>query len=132
LKVFTDSNFLISAFATRGLSAELLETLLESVEITISQKVEGEVLEKMSRKFKLPQTALDEVASFLVSFHKVPTPEDIPYKLRDPDDEEILAAAISAKCDYFVTGDKDLLVEKESIKSIQIVSPRELWMILKS
>ena len=32
---------------------------------------------------------------------------------RDPDHDNILAAAISGKCDSIITGDKDLLVLKQ-------------------
>jgi len=43
---------------------------------------------------------------------------------RDPDDDNILAAAVSGKCDCVITGDKDLLVLKE-YEGIDIFSPRD-------
>ena len=43
---------------------------------------------------------------------------------RDPDDDNILAAAESGKCDCIITGDKDLLVLK-AYKGIDILNPRE-------
>jgi predicted nucleic acid-binding protein len=43
---------------------------------------------------------------------------------RDPDDDNILGAAISGGCDCIVTGDKDLLVLKQ-YEGIEILSPRE-------
>jgi len=43
---------------------------------------------------------------------------------RDPDDDNILAAAVSGKCDCIITGDKDLLVLKE-YEGIDIFSPRD-------
>jgi len=46
---------------------------------------------------------------------------------RDPDDDNILAAAISGKCDCIITGDKDLLVLKQYL-GINIFNPRDFLM----
>ena len=43
---------------------------------------------------------------------------------RDPDDDNILAAAISGKCDCIITGDKDLLVLKQHL-GVDIFNPRD-------
>ncbi|MGI9165717.1 MAG: putative toxin-antitoxin system toxin component, PIN family [Pyrinomonadaceae bacterium] len=43
---------------------------------------------------------------------------------RDPDDDNVLAAAISGECDCIITGDKDLLVLKH-YQGINIFSPRD-------
>lgn len=43
---------------------------------------------------------------------------------RDPDDDNILAAALSGPCDCVVTGDKDLLVLKR-YEGVAIYSPRD-------
>ena len=41
---------------------------------------------------------------------------------RDPDDDQILSCALSAKADYLVTGDSDLLELKE-FHGIRILTP---------
>jgi predicted nucleic acid-binding protein len=46
--------------------------------------------------------------------------------LPDPDDEPIVAAALSGKSDVFVTGDKALL-ELQCIEGMPIIAPRQLW-----
>jgi putative PIN family toxin of toxin-antitoxin system len=43
---------------------------------------------------------------------------------RDPDDDNILAAAVSGNCDCIITGDKDLLVLKK-YEGVEIFSPRD-------
>jgi len=43
---------------------------------------------------------------------------------RDPDDDNILAAAIAGNCDCVITGDKDLLVLR-AYEGINILSPRD-------
>ena len=48
---------------------------------------------------------------------------------RDPDDDEVLAVAATAKADAIVTGDKDLLTLKSN-GGIPILSPRQLVELL--
>ncbi|MFY0607504.1 MAG: putative toxin-antitoxin system toxin component, PIN family [Cyclobacteriaceae bacterium] len=132
MKVFADSNFLISALATRGLSAELLEILLTSDKLCVSLQVHSEVLEKLERKFKLPTDHIKEASTFLTSLVLAPNPTKIHYQLGDQDDEAILSAAIEFDCAYFVTGDKDLLAVAEQVIELKIITPRELWVLLKS
>ncbi|MEQ9306158.1 MAG: putative toxin-antitoxin system toxin component, PIN family [Marinoscillum sp.] len=131
MKVFLDSNFLISALATRGLSADLLELLLEISQPLINQQVKNEVLEKLHLKFNLPKHLIEKVENLIEEFEIVPDSEKVPYSLRDPEDEGILSAAIQAKCQYLLTGDKDLLVVKEKVQELTILNPRDLWIILK-
>ncbi len=52
---------------------------------------------------------------------------DIP--IPDPDDILILACAIAAKADAFVTGDKALL-DLGKVEGMPILSPRQLWQKL--
>ena len=51
-------------------------------------------------------------------------------KINDPDDIPILACAIAAKADAFVTGDKELLVLGE-VAGVPIIDPRGFWNMLK-
>lgn len=44
--------------------------------------------------------------------------------VRDSTDNKIIEAAVEGKCEYIVTGDKDLLVLGK-YKNIKIVSPKE-------
>lgn len=48
-------------------------------------------------------------------------------KLRDPKDMPILQAAISAKADYLLTGDKDFL--ESNIKKPMCISPTDFLLI---
>jgi predicted nucleic acid-binding protein len=51
VKVFLDTNVLISALATRGLCADLYERLLTEHEVIIGEPVVAEVLDILHRKF---------------------------------------------------------------------------------
>ena len=55
------------------------------------------------------------------------TPLAIP--IPDSDDAPIVACALAALADIFVTGDKALLGIRK-IDNMPIVSPRQLWQLL--
>ncbi|OGE12987.1 putative toxin-antitoxin system toxin component, PIN family [Candidatus Curtissbacteria bacterium RIFCSPLOWO2_12_FULL_38_9] len=46
------------------------------------------------------------------------------FNLRDPDDNKVLETAVVGKCNFLITGDKDLLTLGE-YNRIQIVAPAE-------
>jgi predicted nucleic acid-binding protein len=45
---------------------------------------------------------------------------------RDPDDDNILAAARTAECVAIVTGDKDL-TDLKQYEGVRILTPSEFW-----
>jgi putative PIN family toxin of toxin-antitoxin system len=57
--------------------------------------------------------AIDRAAALraeLEAIADVVTPDEVPRVCRDPDDDQILAIAITGSADALVTGDADLLV----------------------
>lgn len=131
MKVFADTNFLISAFATRGLSADVLSLVITNHELIMSKLVLQELSEKLSSKLKLPRADILEIEAFLRTFTIIDPKEKSTYQLRDPDDEWILAAALEGKADVLITGDRDLLDEANSIPELKILTPRGFWELLK-
>lgn len=56
---------------------------------------------------------------------------ELDVELRDPDDAPVIAAAVSGGADVIVTGDKDLLEERDlldwlSDRGITVLTPAEL------
>ena len=49
---------------------------------------------------------------------------------RDPDDDLVLATALSGRADYIVTGDDDLLQALKNYHGINPLSPRQFWEVL--
>jgi predicted nucleic acid-binding protein len=144
MRIFFDTNVIISSFITHGHVTELFEHCLLNHEIFTSDFVISELEEKLRSKFNYSEEEIKNASNFIKeNFMKV------DYKLpekqicRDKDDDNIIAAActadvddknddniIAAACaadvDCIITGDEDLLIIKK-LDNIFIVSPKEFW-----
>jgi putative PIN family toxin of toxin-antitoxin system len=142
-RVFLDTNVLVSAFATRGLSADVVRLLLAEHELRTGEVVLEETRRVLTEKFGVPDEKVDQIERLLRRRHvePVPVPEspasEPPVEVRDPDDEIVLASAIAAEAEIVITGDlrtrdKDLLdvagpVENLEGMSLRIMTPRTFW-----
>jgi putative PIN family toxin of toxin-antitoxin system len=133
VRIFPDTNVLISAFSTRGLCAELYEEILARHELVCGEVVLIEFRRILSTKLKVPEARVDEVLRALRRNPVYPRPtETAPYQIRDSDDAWVLATAISSRADILVTGDRDLLAAREEVAEVRIMPPRELWDTLRA
>ena len=131
MRVFLDTNVLASALATRGLCADLLQSVLAEHERIVGVPVLEELEDVLPRKFRLPAEIVKEFLSLLKREGTlVADAVPVQLNLRDADDERILANALAGRADVFVTGDRELLSLKK-VKGIHIVSPRGMWAILR-
>ena len=127
MRLFLDTNVLVSALVSRGLCAELFVACLESHVLLTGQPVLRELERMLSGKFKLPPSVVKEYLDLLREVAEFAEGEHLsPPATPDPDDAPILACALAAKADLFVTGDKALL-EMLAVESVPVVSPRECW-----
>ena len=125
MKIILDTNVILSAFLTEGLSNKLLDISVEKFETIISGWIIEEVTEILERKFHTPKTLIKDIILFLEnSFELIEPIGKLPNVCRDPDDNNILQLAEFPKADIIITGDKDLLVLK-SYKKCKILSPRD-------
>jgi putative PIN family toxin of toxin-antitoxin system len=128
LRVFLDTNVLVSAFATRGLCSDLFRLVLTNHELVLGEAVLEEVSRSFRRKLKVPEPIVHSVETLLRSFPIEPKPRgagSIP--IRDPSDRAILACAINARAEVLITGDEDLLVAAKDVSEIRILDPRSFW-----
>ena len=120
----------MSALATRGLCADLYERLLTEHEVVIGEPVVLEVLDILKRKFKANEGLLTKVEAELRLLEVIPAQTSAPnLAINDQEDPWIIACALQAKADYFITGDSELL-GLESVHNMPIISPRTCWDIL--
>ena len=132
MKVFLDTNVLVSAIATRGLCADVLREILISHQLVISAPLIAELKNILLNKLEIPQEIIDDFVAVLTQesvFSETTKLQNIDIK--DPDDILILSTALNGKAELFVTGDKELL-ELKKIKSMKILSPRKFWETLRN
>ena len=132
MRFFLDTNVLVAAFATRGLCADVLRTVLAEHQLVISGTVLEELTGTLVAKIGVPETTVREIAVFLrASASLVDAPANPPpVVVRDPDDAVILSEALATGADVLVTGDKDLL-EAGEVPGIRILDPRGFWQVLR-
>lgn len=132
MKVFLDTNVLVSGFATRGLCADVIRLVLAEHEFITADVVLNELKRVLKHKIQLPGEQIQEILTFLESQTVQPKPI-FPTKIpvRDEDDQWVLASALAAKADVFVTGDKDLLDVANEVSGLTITDPRGFWNLAK-
>lgn len=122
LKVILDTNILISAIAFGGNPRQVLNLVLdEKMNAIISPILLAELQEIINKKFVLKVAAFELLLDSIKDIFQIVHPNKILKVVRDEDDNRVLEAAIEGKCDYIITGDKDLL-ELGSFKNIEILT----------
>lgn len=128
MRVFLDTNVLVSGFATRGLSADVVRLLMAEHELLTGEVVLQETRRVLTEKFGVPAEKADEIERLLRRHHVEPIPESRPpVEVRDPDDNVVLATAIAAEAEILVTGDSDLLDVAGEVPPLRIMTPRGFW-----
>ncbi|MFN2378128.1 MAG: putative toxin-antitoxin system toxin component, PIN family [Candidatus Binatia bacterium] len=129
MRVLLDTNVLIAALLSRGTCAELLEHCASNHTLVSGEALLAELHEKLSGNLGFPVREAREVVNLLrTRLEIVDHPPLAEAVCRDPDDDQVLAAALADGCDCIVTGDKDLLV-LERFRGIPIVTPTEFWRL---
>ena len=130
MKVFFDTHVLVSALATRGLCTEIFEAVIDSHTLLTSEAVLVELDRTLARKFRLPRAVIDAYLAFLREQAQVVVATLAPVReVPDPVDGAIVACAVAAGADVFVTGDQAVR-NVGSTAGMPIKSPREFWLVL--
>lgn len=131
MRVFLDTNVLISAFAARGLCADLMRLLLAEHEVLTGEVNLTELRRVLVERFRATKSQAELVETLLRDQTVIPKPAALlALKVRDPDDAWVLASAVSGGADLLVTGDQDLLVIAARAP-LPILTPREAWERLR-
>jgi putative PIN family toxin of toxin-antitoxin system len=130
--VFLDTNVLVSAFATRGLCADVLRYILAQHDLITGEVVIAELRRVLRDRIRVPAPTIAAIEQLLREQVVVPRPpQPHPLPIRDADDRWVLASAVAGKADVLVTGDSDLL-EVASRAPLLIVDPRGFWEMARS
>ena len=132
MKVFLDTNVLVSAMATRGLCADVLRETLASHQLVVSAPLFNELRRVLRQKLQIPGELTDDAIEMLQQDAHFATPSTLSdIKVRDKDDLMILSSALNGNADLLVTGDKELL-NLGKIQDMEIVSPRGFWKKMRT
>lgn len=106
-------------------------------ELILSQPIINEVHQVLQKPYFQKHLESNEITSFvdLLQNEAILTPitTTVHGVATHPEDDLVLATAVSAKADFFVTGDKPLLQKVgKSYQKVSLVTPREFLQILKS
>jgi len=131
VRVFLDTNVLVSALTTRGLAADVFRLALSEHELLTGEVNLVELRRVLKQKMRVPARHIEETERLLREQTIIPRPAvAIEIKLRDLDDKWVLASAVAGGADVLVTGDKDLL-DLGRAAPLPIVTPRSFWESLR-
>jgi uncharacterized protein len=137
IRAVLDTNTLVSAILVPGgLPARILLAAYANVflcfasDAIISEVVRTLGRERIRRKYQLDPAIVSRISAFLSSDPvRVPLTVSVVGDATHPEDDLILATALSARADYLVTGDRQLQA-LHTYHGVQVVSPREFVTIL--
>jgi len=130
-KIVLDTNVIVSAFGWKGVPHEIFQKCIEShFQLFISPPLLSEIKRVLSyHKFHFNQDEIDEFLSIIIEVAEIVEPEIIiNLILHDPSDNRVLECAITADCEYIISGDRHLLKIKE-FETIKILSPDQFKKI---
>ena len=131
MRVFLDTNVLVSAFAARGLCADLFELVLLEHELILGRSVLRKLSKALQQKVKLPARYTTAIVTFLTdeATQLVESSHSIAAAI-DNDDAIVLGDAVVGHAEVFVTGDTKTLVLGHH-GDVRILSPRAFWELLQ-
>jgi hypothetical protein len=125
VRVVLDTNVLVSAVLFGGLPRKiLLRTLRGEFDVVTTVRLMAEFENVLAESFDVQPEIARAARSEYELLADVVRPRQIPQVVRDPDDNEVLAAARSGDAELVVTGDHDLLALAE-YKGTRIITPRQ-------
>ena len=132
MRLVLDTNLLVSGVIAAGLPRQLVDgAKAGEFELCTSEVLLAELLDVLSRsKFSArlsqagltPQSIVDDLRRIAVVVTPAHTPRVV---LTDPDDDHVIAAAVTCQADLIASGDKRDLLPLGSFQGIAIVTARE-------
>jgi hypothetical protein len=137
IRAVLDANILVSGILVpAGIPARILLAAFTGVfSCFASDVIVREVLttvgrDRVRRRYRVDPSRISQVRSFLESSPvRVTISVTVQGVASHPEDDLILATAVSAQADYLVTGDRHLLALGQ-YQGVQIVTPRDFAAIL--
>lgn len=123
MRIVLDTNVLVSAFAARGLCADLFRDVLAHHTLIVSDYI----LDELQEKLRVPSPVVESIRALLMPHRlTVDALPEVTVKIRDHDDIAIVAFAMAIGADILITGDRDLL-DVSDILPVRVISPRKFY-----
>lgn len=127
MRVLLDTNVWVAALVARGACHELVEHCQRSHTLVVSPFILEELERTLAGKFRVPPDRAREARGLLEGWAERVEPSPLPGPVcRDPDDDNVLAAAVGGRCNCLITGDNDLLTLDE-YEGVPILAPKDFW-----
>jgi hypothetical protein len=130
MRIVIDSNVAVSAMLWGGKPlaifrlAERQKIVIHTSERLIEEFADVLNRPKFASRLELIGRAAPDLAARLRAICAIVVPAAVPQTARDPDDDQVLAAALTARAEAIVSGDKDLLTLGE-FQGIPILPPAD-------
>ena len=130
-KIVLDTNLIISALIFAGKPQQVYNLVLEKQIIGITSPILlAELTEVLTKKFNFELIRVEQLEKIIKKHFKMVIPKQTVKILQDIDDNRVLEAAAEDKCNYIVTGDKDLLTLK-TFQKTKILTPNDFLKIIQ-
>lgn len=104
MRVFFDTNVLVSGILFRGLPRALIEGAIRGeMDLVTSPHLLQELEGLLARKFGFAEASAAAIRSELEALSDVVVPEEVPRVCRDADDDQVLAAVLAGRATTVVT-----------------------------
>jgi len=127
MRLVLDTNVLVAAFIARGTCAELFEHCVRSHTLVTTEPLLAELSRTLTKKLRFSHRDAKDVLTLLRTRVEIVDAPPLDGRVcRDPDDDQVLAAALAGRCECLITGDQDLL-DLGLFRDIPIVTPTQFW-----
>jgi putative PIN family toxin of toxin-antitoxin system len=136
--VVLDANVLVSgATASAGAIADLMDRWLraDQFDVVLSERILSDVDRVLAEPYFARRLAAQARATYVATIKRaafvVPIVSGIVGVAPDPDDDDVIAAAMDGQAEYLVTGDVRLRAVG-GYAAVQFITPREFIDLLRS
>lgn len=132
MRIVLDTNIFISAALLGRVCEEIIRFCrFGKVNVFVSKDIISEIEDKLRLKFLWKNNQIKIFLDYILEFcHLVEVNDKIILIKDDPDDDRILECAISAECDYIISGDRHL-IKLGSYKNIKVLKPTDFLFLIR-
>lgn len=131
VKVVLDTNILISAIAFGGKPRQILKLVLDKdIQAISSVVLLAEFEDIVFKKFPPLANQFKKIEKQIRKNFKIVKPKKNLHILKDEPDNRVLEAGWEGKCEFIITGDKELLALK-AFKNLKIITADQFLKIYK-